>query len=99
MRLRADNRQEIENQRREMDRVRQLDAGRMRVQEAYLRLSRSHMQEQSWRLTNGIHSMLLQEPGENFVIIIDRNVRPGWSFNFGKCATHDASAGEVRVIR
>jgi hypothetical protein len=91
MRLRADNRHEIENQRREMDHVCQLDAGRMRVQEAYLRLSCSHMQEQSWCLTKAIHAMLLEEPGENMVIIIDRNVRPGWSFTFGNYATHSAS--------
>jgi hypothetical protein len=49
------------------------------------------MQEQSWRLRNAIHYMLLQEPGENMVIIIDRNVRPGWSFSFGKYTTHSAS--------
>ena len=66
-----------------MDRIRELDTGRTRVQDAYLRLSRSQMQEQSWRLTNAIHAALLQEPGENMVVIIDRNVRPGWSFTFG----------------
>jgi hypothetical protein len=97
MRLRANNRQEIENQRREMDRVRELDAGRMRVQEAYLRLSHSHMQEQSWRLTNTIQAMLLEETGENMVIIINHNVCPGWSFAFGKYATHIASRESLQV--
>jgi hypothetical protein len=81
--MRAANREETERQRREDDRIRQLDAARIRQQDAYLKISRSLMQEQSWRLSNAIHSAMLREPGENMVIITDRNVPPGVSYNYG----------------
>jgi hypothetical protein len=78
------NRDETERQRREEERIRQLDAARVRQQDAFLKVSRSLIQEQSWRLTNAIRAAMLREPGENTVIIIDRNVPAGVSYSFGE---------------